>query len=157
MDATPQPSPPVAPAWQRPRLSIILPAAILIAVILIVVLVKSFTPQTPPPNGAEKLAANFYTAVAHQQYTTAYGMLAPQQQAELTAYAFTLFMQQQDQQFGTVTAFHEVRYDRDTNQANQGVVQERVTRGTKTHYLVGLTMVQSADGTWKILEENHGL
>lgn len=131
-------------------------------VVLVVLFVVAFRllaakPAPPPQNAAEQLAANFYGAVAHQQYTAAYAMLAPQQQAELTAFAFTLFAREQDQQFGMVTAYQEVRYDRDRNAANQGVVQERVTRGQHTRYVIGLTMQQQADGTWKILEENHAI
>lgn len=126
-------------------------------IILAITVVNLLRPTVPPPNGAERLATSFYTALEQQNYQQAYTMLADQQQLELTPYTFTLFARAQTQKYGPVTAFHEVRYDRDTNHANQGVVRERITRGNHTQYLIGLTMVQSPDGTWKILEEDHAI
>ena len=142
---------------QRNRLILGLMSALVVVIILGVVLPRLFAPKPPSPNGAERVAASFYTAIKQQDYTTAYGMLADQQQAELTSYAFTLYARQQDTQSSPVTAFQEVRYDRDTNQANESEVQERVTRGQHTHYVIVLTMQQQPNGTWKILAEDRAI
>ncbi len=129
-------------------------AGIVIFLVVIVIVVKLFASQTPPPNAAERQVTNFYTAIKQQDYAAAYGLLADQQQAELTQYAFTLFARQQDQAHGVVVAFHEVRYDKDTNNPNQAFVQERVTRAHET-YLIKLTLQQQPDGSWKILAEDQ--
>jgi uncharacterized membrane protein YvbJ len=130
-------------------------AGIAIFIVVVVIVVKLFAPQTPPPNAAERQVASFYTAVEHQDYTTAYSLLADQQQAELTLYDFTLFARQQDQKHGVVVAFHEVRYDKDTNNPNQAFIQESVTRAQHFTYVIKLTMKRQPDGSWKILAEDQ--
>ena len=147
----------LAAVRQRNRLVWGIVGALVVVIILGIVLPKVFAPQPPPPNGAERVATSFYAAIKNQAYPTAYGMLADQQQAELTIFSFTLFAREQDAQAGPVTAFQEVRYDRDTNHPNEAEVQERVTRGGHTHYVIVLTMQQQSDGTWKILAEDRAI
>ncbi|MBA3825362.1 MAG: hypothetical protein H0X24_15870 [Ktedonobacterales bacterium] len=131
-------------------------AGVLVVILLVVIVARALTPP-PAPNAAEVTAKQFYTAIQHQDYPKAWGMLASQQQAQLTQFAFIRFAQGQDQKYGNVTAFHELRYDADRNQAHQGVVQMQVTRANGLKYAVGLTITLTADGTWKILEEDHAI
>lgn len=130
--------------------------SVLVVIVLAIIVARALTPPTPP-NPAEVTAKQFYTAIQQQNYPKAWSLLASEQQAQLTQYAFILFAQQQDQKDGNVTAFHETRYDADRNVAHQGVVQMHVTRANGMQYLIGLTIKLTPDGTWKILEEDHAI
>jgi hypothetical protein len=146
------------------RRNVMVAAIISVVVILLTVyvLLRLVAPNgTTPPSAAQRAAEStvqsFYSAVAKQDYSTAYGYLATKQQADLTKYTFTLFAQQSDAQNGKVTAFHEIRYDRDTNNALQATIQEQVTRAHNVTYTISLQMTQEADGSWKILSEDHSI
>lgn len=117
-------------------------------------LVHLLVPGSRSPTPAENAAKAFYSAVRQQDYQTAYNLLAAEQQAKITQYSFNLVAQEQDAKNGAVTAFHEVRSDRDTNRANEDEVQIAVTRNSGTYTIV-LTMIQEPDGSWKVLEENR--
>jgi hypothetical protein len=130
-------------------------AGVVLFVIVAIAVVKLAAPQAPPPNAAEQQAANFYAAVKRHDYATAYNLLADSQQAQLTQFAFTQLAKEQDTQNGVVTAYHELRYDRDANNANQGFVQEKVTRAKSGTYTIKLTVQMQPDGTWKIANEDR--
>ena len=147
----------VRPAGARNR-NVIIAAVISIVVIAMTLVILSHIGSanaTTTPNGAERTAQAFYTAIKQQDYATAWAYLALDQQKDLTQYSFTLVAQQQDAKFGPVIAFKELRYDRDTNAANQAAVQEQVTRKDNTTYTIQLGLVQGADGSWKVLSENR--
>lgn len=129
--------------------------SLLVLAALAFTLAHLFLPGARPPNAAENAATAFYTAVKQQNYTSAYDLLADEQQAKITQYSFALVAQEDDTQNGQVTAFHEVRYDRDTNHTNEAEIQVSVTRARSGTYIVKLTMIQAPDGTWKILEEDR--
>ncbi len=146
------------PTFLRSRAGIAtLAGGVLVVILVVIILARAAAMKTTPPNAAELAAKSFYTAIQHQDYPAAWGMLADAQQAQLTQFAFIRFAQEQDAKYGVVTAFHETRYDADRNHANQGVVQMRVTRASKLQYLIGLTITRATDGTWKILEEDHAI
>jgi hypothetical protein len=132
---------------------------ILLTVFVLLHLVASNGTAAPSAaqRSAESTVQSFYSAIEKQDYTTAYGYLAKQQQAALTNYSFTLFAKQSDAQNGNVTAFHETRYDRDTNNTLQATIQEQVTRAHNVTYTIGFQMIQESDGTWKILSEDHSI
>jgi hypothetical protein len=140
--------------WKNRWITFAIGSVVLVLALSVLLAALSSPATAPPPNGAERLATRFYAAIEQHSYAAAYGMLAPSQQAELTQYAFTLFAQEQDNTSGPVTAYHEVRYDKDTNHANQGVVELSVTRGGKVTYIIHLTMVQTS-GIWQILTEDR--
>ena len=138
--------------------NVIIAAAISVVVILMTLYILAHigsTNTTTAPNGAERAAQSFYTAVQKQDYTTAWTYLSDQQQGNLTQYSFTLFAQQEDAKDGNVTKFHQIRYDADTNDANQATIQEQVTRAKNTTYVIKLQLIHQADGSWKILSEDR--
>jgi len=146
------------PAFFRRRVGIAsLAGGVLVVVIVLALMVSRAHMSLPPPNPAEVVAKQFYTAIQQQNYPAAWGMLASDQQAQLTQFAFIRFAQEQDHTYGAVTGFSELRYDGDRNHANQGVVQLHVTRASKLQYQIGLTITREADGTWKISQEDHAI
>ena len=147
---------PTTPARRMNAGRIILAVVVTVLVLgaLAFTLVHLLVPGSRSPTAAESAAKAFYTAVHQQDYQTAYTLLAAEQQAKITQYSFNLVAQEQDAKSGNVTAFHEVRSDRDTNHANEDEVQMAVTRTSGTYTIV-LTMIQEPDGSWKVLEENR--
>ncbi len=138
------------------RLSVAIGVSLAVIVAAVYVLLHVvLAPAQLAPNGAERAVTTFYTAVEHQQYATAYAWLSDAQQARLTEYSFAQLAAAQDRQYGPVTSFHEVRFDRDTNNLTQATIQERASRSKEQNYLVTLTMIQQPDGTWKILDEDR--
>jgi hypothetical protein len=136
--------------------------AIVVAAAFVVLRAATASPSAPaatatpsPPNAAERTVAAFYTAVSHQNYATAYTLLASQQQQRLSLAAFEQITKQLDQSEGPVTSFHELRYDRDTNDPHQATIQEQVSRTHEPNYVVGLQMIEEANGSWLILDENR--
>ncbi len=109
------------------------------------------------PSPAETAVANFYSAVHRQDYTTAYTFFAPEQQAIITGFAFTLSAKLLDTNQGTVTSYQEIHAGQDPQTVHHVIVQERVTRskqGSSAHtYTVTLTVAQQGDGSWKIASE----
>ncbi len=130
-------------------------AGVVLFVIVAVAIVKISAPQPAPPNPAEQQVANFYADIKQQDYVDAYGLLAESQQAILTQAAFIEFAKAQDKLNGVVTSYHEVRYDRDTNNAKQAFIQEKVTRAKSGSYVIKLTMQVQPDGSWKIADEDR--
>lgn len=147
----------VAASPRRSPSSIVLAMLVSLLVLgaLAFTLAHLFLPGASPPNAAENVATAFYTAVKQQNYSTAYNLLADEQQAKITQYSFNLVAQEDETQNGQVTTFHEIRYDRDTNHANEAEIQMSVTRTSSGTYTVKLTMIQAPDGSWKILEEDR--
>ncbi len=150
-----------AVSWASRR-NVLVAAVISVVVILLTVFVllrlvaaNGTTPPSAAQRAAESTVQSFYSAVAKQDYTAAYGYLDEQQKKILSLAEFTLFAQQSDAQHGKVTAFHEIRYDRDTNNVQQATIQEQVTRARNVTYTIGLQMIQDADGSWKILSEDR--
>jgi hypothetical protein len=152
-EAPPLPTP--SPSRSPARTLLAAAITLLVVAALLITLTHIYAPEPHTPNGAEQAATAFYAAVKQQDYTTAYTDLADDQQAKITQYSFTLFAQQQDATYGAVTAYHEVRYDRDTNHANEAEVQMRVQRANATSYTIVLTLVRTPDGAWKLLEEDR--
>jgi hypothetical protein len=138
--------------------NVIIAAAISVVVIVMTLFVLAHignASTTTTPDGAQRAAQAFYTAVQKQDYTTAWTYLSDQQQGNLTQYSFTLFAQQEDTKDGVVTKFQEMRHDADTNDPNQETVQEQVTRAKNVTYVIKLQMIHQADGSWKILSEDR--
>jgi hypothetical protein len=158
MTSTPNP---VAAVWKRlsGRAQIILAAIagvtifaiVLVLIIRVAAALNSPPPPSPAQQAAESTVNQFYSDIKQQSYNAAWNLFTKQQQLPWTEYAFQKTMQGLDQKNGPVVAFHEIRYDKDTNTANQVFIQESVTRHST--YTVRLTLQQQSDGTWKLYDE----
>jgi hypothetical protein len=152
---------PVAAFWKRlgGQNQIILAAGggvVIFAIIIVLIIRVAASLNSPPPpspaqQAAERTVQQFYTDVEQQGYSAAWNLFTMQQQLPWTEYAFAKTLEGFNQTYGPITAFHEIRYDKDTNTAGQVFIQESVTRHMT--YTVEVTLRQQADGTWKLNNE----
>lgn len=136
-------------------------AGIIIFALVIVIIIRiAAALSSPPPPSAAQVAAEqtvtqLYSDIKQQSYNAAWNLFTQKQQLNLTEYAFQNTMKGIDMREGPVVAFHEIRFDKDTNTAGQVFIQESVTRHMT--YTVRLTLQQQSDGTWKVDDEEPTL
>lgn len=143
-------------AARAPRRHVVAWAAsgVVVAVTIFALAHLALGDPTPPPTPAERVVAQFYAAVARQDYGTAYHLFADSQQAIITADAFTLSARLLDQQGGTVTAYREISATPSAATTSPTTILEQVTRSQRGTYEVTLQLTQNAAGAWQIASES---
>ncbi len=153
--------------WQTRNSQLVSVAAMSLIILLLVlyIIFKVFTANTPTANAAasanskkltaaQNSASAFYTDMQHQQYAAAYMLLAPPQQKQLTQYSFTLFAKEIDVKSGQINSFSVTQAQFDSASPNNVDVTIQVTRAQEGKYTIVLQEQENQNGTWQILQEN---